>query len=150
MGLLMMGFPQLRSTALAVAAHPIGLSVGRETFANAILGGAVITLMTWMQHATSDAWPRIVAAWSIAFVLAGAPLQHAIVISVEVFAALHAGAPFGYADWLGAFGFAALGNLVGGVGLVTALRLLQIGPDGLRMEREGGVPRVPPTPDVRG
>jgi formate/nitrite transporter FocA (FNT family) len=149
MGLLMMGFPQLRATAVEIASHPVSLGLGRETFANAILGGVVITLMTWMQHSSDDAAPRIVAAWAIAFVLAGAPLQHAIVISVEIFAALHAGAGFGYADWLGTAGFAALGNMVGGVGLVTALRLLQIGPDGLRMERQGGVPRVPPTPDVR-
>jgi formate/nitrite transporter FocA (FNT family) len=148
MGVLMMGFPELRRTAVEIASHPAGLELGRATFANAVLGGVVITLMTWMQHSSSEAAPRIVAAWAIAFVLAGAPLQHAIVISVEIFAALHAGAPFGYADWLGTFAFAAVGNVVGGVGLVTALRLLQIGPDGLRMEREGGVPRVPPTPEV--
>jgi hypothetical protein len=28
-------------------------------------------------------------------------------------------------DWLGLFGLAALGNMIGGIGLVTMLRLLQ-------------------------
>jgi hypothetical protein len=48
----------------------------------------------------------------------------AIVASLVCFAALHAGAPFGYADWLGMFALAALGNLIGGLTLVTVLRLL--------------------------
>ncbi|MGH3994542.1 MAG: hypothetical protein ACRDSN_19045, partial [Pseudonocardiaceae bacterium] len=46
--------------------------------------------------------------------------------SLLCFAALQAGAPFGYADWLGMFAFAVLGNMIGGLGLVTVLRLLQV------------------------
>ena len=61
------------------------------------------------------------------FLLAAAPLNHAIVVSLEMFAALRSGAPFGYVDWLGVFAWASLGNLVGGVGLVTVLRLVQVG-----------------------
>jgi formate/nitrite transporter FocA (FNT family) len=147
MGLVMMGFPQLRAVAMRIAEHPMGLGTTREAFASAVLGGAVITLMTWMQHSTESVGAKLVSAWAIAFVLAAAPLQHVIVVSVEVVAALHAGAPFGYLDWLGTFAWAALGNVIGGVGLVTALRLLQVGPEELRQRREGG-PVLPPTPDV--
>jgi hypothetical protein len=39
---------------------------------------------------------------------------------------LQGGAPFGYGDWLGVLALAVLGNLVGGLGLVTLLRLLQV------------------------
>ena len=53
-----------------------------------------------------------------------------------VFAGLHAGAPYRYADWLGVVGWATLGNLVGGLGLVTMLRLVQVGQQRLRQERE--------------
>ena len=53
-------------------------------------------------------------------------VNHAIVGSLICFAALQAGAPFGYADWLGLFAFAVLGNMVGGLGLVTLMRLLQV------------------------
>ena len=35
-----------------------------------------------------------------AFILAAAPLNHVIVVSLEMFAALQAGAHFGYLDWL--------------------------------------------------
>jgi formate/nitrite transporter FocA (FNT family) len=52
-------------------------------------------------------------------------VNHAVVASLLCFAALHAGASFGYASWLGLLGLAILGNMVGGLGLVTILRLFQ-------------------------
>jgi formate/nitrite transporter FocA (FNT family) len=58
--------------------------------------------------------------------LAAAQLFHSILDSLLMFCALHAGAPFGYADWAGALGWSVLGNVVGGVGLVTFLRLLRV------------------------
>jgi len=54
------------------------------------------------------------------------PHRRAIVASLVCFAALQAGAPFGYPDWLGLLGFAVLGNMLDGIGLVTVLRLLQV------------------------
>jgi formate/nitrite transporter FocA (FNT family) len=149
MGLVMMGFPPLRAIAVHAAEHPVSLGITREAFANAVIAGAVITLMTWMEHSTESVAAKLVSAWAIAFVLAAAPLQHVIVISVEIFAGLHAGAPFGYADWLGAFAWAAAGNVLGGVGLVTALRLLQVGPAELHQERQGG-PTIPDPPPAGG
>jgi hypothetical protein len=68
---------------------------------------------------------KLVAAIAAAFLLGAASLTHAIVLSLDMFAWLHAGAPFGYVDWLEAFGFAAFANMVGGIGLVTTLRLAQ-------------------------
>lgn len=138
MGLVMMAFPLLRQTAVTTATHPISLGATREGFASAVLAGAVITLMTWMEHSTESVPAKLLSAWAFAFVLAAAPLHHVIVISVEIFAGLQAGAPYGYGDWLGTFAWAALGNVIGGVGLVTALRLLQVGPREVREVREGG------------
>ncbi len=127
MGLAMIAFPDLHRTAVDVGTHAMSLGIGRVAFASAIIGGAVITLMTWMEHSTDSMPARLMSAWSIAFLLAGLPLQHAIVISIEAFAALHVGAPFSYLHWLRAFGWATLGNIIGGVVFVTGLRLLQVG-----------------------
>ncbi|MEP7019552.1 MAG: formate/nitrite transporter family protein, partial [Pseudonocardiales bacterium] len=88
--------------------------------------GAVITLMTRMQHATDNLGVQLVPGILFSAVLAGGQLFHCVLDSLFMFTALVAGAPFGYLDWLGAFGWAALGNLVGGVGLVTAIRVLQV------------------------
>lgn len=69
----------------------------------------------------------LVAAVAIGVLLAGAQLFHSILDSLLMFAALHtASAPFGYLDWLSAFGWSAMGNMVGGLLLVTMLRLLQV------------------------
>jgi formate-nitrite transporter family protein len=92
-----------------------------------VLGGAAITVMTWMELGSETELGRLVAAVSVAFLLVAAPLNHVIVSSAEMFVALHYGAPFGYADMAGAAGWAVLGNAVGGLGLVTLMRFIQVG-----------------------
>jgi formate/nitrite transporter FocA (FNT family) len=135
MGVVMAGVPKLRPTAVEVAVHYSKLGLGKEAFALAILGGTVITLMTWMQRGADSMGTQLVAAVAAAFLLVAGQLNHAIVVSLLMFAALHAGAPYGYLDWLGTVSWAALGNVIGGVGLVTMLRLVQVGQDRLADER---------------
>ncbi len=135
MAVVMASSPELRQTALEVGRHPFELGIGATSFASAILGGTVITLMTWMERGTESMPAKLVAAIAAAFLLASGKLLHVIVISLEGFAALQVGAPFGYADWLGTAAWAALGNAVGGLGLVTMLRLAQVGGGVLAEER---------------
>lgn len=130
-GLIMAGQPKLRATAVELAHEYASLPVGRA-FALAVLGGLVITLMTWMERATESVPAKLAAAVSAAFLLVGGTLNHAIVVSLLLFAGLHAGAPFGYLQWLAVAAVAAAGNVIGGVGLVTVLRLVQVGPERIR------------------
>lgn len=126
-GLIIAGFPSVKKTAADAGAYYIGLGIGWRSFALALLGGAVITLMTWMQHATESLGTKLVPAVSTGFLLAGLQLNHAIVASLIIFAGLHTHmTSYGYLDWAGAAGWAALGNMVGGIALVTLLRLLQV------------------------
>ncbi len=120
-------FPKLMETAVETSAEYHASGIGATSFASAVLGGMVITLLTWLLHSTNSAPARVVAAYAFAFVLAAGPLEHSIVGSLEQFVALVQGAPFGYADWLGFVAWAALGNMVGGIGLVTTIRLVQVG-----------------------
>ena len=113
--------------------------------AGALIGGSVITLMTWMERSTESVPAKIVAAIVAAFMLAAAPLNHVIVVSLEMFAALQHGAPFGYLDWLAVAAWYTLGNMIGGVALVAGLRLVQVGPKRLASERK----REPPPTDGR-
>jgi formate/nitrite transporter FocA (FNT family) len=135
MGLIMAGQPKLRATAVEIAHEYATFPVG-QAFALAILGGLVITLMTWMERATESVPAKLAAAVSAAFLLVAGTLNHAIVVSLLTFAALHAGAPFGYQHWLGVVGLATVGNIVGGVGLVTVLRLVQVGHRRIEQIRE--------------
>jgi formate/nitrite transporter FocA (FNT family) len=135
-GMIVLAFPDLRHTILAVGTHEPKLGIGAAAFAAAVLAGALMTLMTWMEQGTDSVPARLLAVVATAFLLGAGPLNHVIVSSLEAFAALQVGAPFGYLDWLGAMGFAGLGNLIGGIGLVTLLRLVQAGGRAVAMVRE--------------
>ena len=139
---VMRGYPELSGTAVDAGYHYVQLGLGLRAFSLAVIGGAVITLMTWMQHGSNSDAASIVAAVGAGFLLGGGQLNHAIVNSLLMFAALHSGhAPFGYLQWAQTAGWAALGNVAGGVALVTVLRLLQV-PHKLREERANPAPGV--------
>jgi formate-nitrite transporter family protein len=125
--LLMLAFPELHATAIMSASHFVDLGFTGRSFALAVLAGITMTMLTWMQNGTESVGGKLVAAWAIAWLLAGAQLFHSILDSLLMFAALHTGhAPFGYFAWFKCFWWAAAGNIVGGIGLVTALRLVQV------------------------
>ena len=136
-GLVMAGFPALRGSAIEAAQGYVELGVGWSAFALALVGGMLITLMTHLQHATNSDGVRLVPAVFAGFLLGAGQVNHAIVASLVCFAALQAGAPFGYLDWLSLFVFAGIGNMLGGFGLVTILRLLQV-PHKVLAERHNG------------
>jgi formate/nitrite transporter FocA (FNT family) len=124
--LVVTGLPKLERTAVATGTHYADLGVSLRSFALAVLAGAVITLMTRMQHATESLGVQLVPAVLFGALLAAGELFHCVLDSLFMFAALISGAPFGYADWLGALCWSLLGNVVGGVVLVTAIRLLRV------------------------
>jgi formate-nitrite transporter family protein len=126
MGIVMVAFPKLNPVAVEIGSAYPKLGIGLVSFAGALLGGVVITLMTWMEQGTQSVPAKLLCAIVAAFLLAAAPLNHVIVVSLEMFAALQAGAHFGYLDWLGMSAWFGLGNIIGGVGLVTVLRLVQV------------------------
>jgi formate/nitrite transporter FocA (FNT family) len=134
-GLTLAAVPTLRATAIKAGVHYTSMGIGWRSFASGLLGGGAITLMTWMQNSEHSIVGKLAAAISIAFVLAAGGLNHAIVASLLMFSAIHAHGPFGYLDWAGAASWAALANIVGGLGLVTVLRLVQIGREAVELER---------------
>jgi formate/nitrite transporter FocA (FNT family) len=119
--------PKLDAVAITTGRHYAELGVSWRTFWLAVLAGAVITLMTRMQHASDSLVVKIVPAIAMPFLLVGGELFHSIVDSAFMFAGLTTGhAPYGWGDWAGALGWSIFGNLVGGLGLVTAARLLRV------------------------
>lgn len=121
--------------AIESAQFHLDLSIPKA-FTLGVIGGAAITLMTWMERGSKTEFGKIVAAISVAFLLAATPLNHVIIVSLEIFAALHSGASFGYADWARIAALATLANMVGGLLLVTVLRLIQVGGERITEEQE--------------
>jgi formate-nitrite transporter family protein len=142
MWLIVTAFPDLRAQTLESAEHFVLAPLSWETACLAILGGATITLMTRMQHGTDSTTAKMVAAVAGAFLLAGLEMFHSILDSLLIFGALHTGeAPFGYGDWAVWFAWAAPLNMVGGLLLVTLLRVVRSGEriveEREEVEREG-------------
>ena len=125
MWLVVRAFPELRATAIESATHFVDSPLDLRSASLAFLAGIGITLMTRMQHGTTSDPAKIVAAVVGALVLAGLQLYHSILDSLIIFAALHAGAPFGYGSWLAWFWYTTLLNVVGGLVVVTFLRLVR-------------------------
>jgi len=125
MWLVVHALPDLRATAIESATTFVTAPLDLESAALAFLAGIAITLMTRMQHGTTSDPAKIVAAFAGGLVLAGLQLFHSILDSLVVFAALHAGAPFGYGDWLAWFWYTTLLNMAGGLLVVTMLRLVR-------------------------
>lgn len=125
MWLVMAAFPEWGGTVIDSAAHYALAPLSVQTAALAVLGGSTITLMTRMQHGTDSMAGKIVAAVGCGFVLAGLPLFHSVLDSLIIFGAIHAGAAFGYLQWWNWFWYTALFNVIGGLVLVTALRLVR-------------------------
>jgi formate/nitrite transporter FocA (FNT family) len=126
--------PDLKSVARETGKHYADLGVNLHSLALAVVAGLVITLMTRMQHSTDSIGVQLVPAILFGALLAGGQLFHSILDSQLMFAALHSGASFGYLDWASALGWSVLGNIIGGVGLVTFLRLARV-PGKIKEER---------------
>jgi formate/nitrite transporter FocA (FNT family) len=125
MWLVVRALPDLGKTAVESARTFVDAPLDVQSVCLAVLAGSFITLMTRMQHGANSEVGKVAAAISGAFLLAGLMLFHSILDSLIIFGALHAGAPFGYADWLDWFWYTALLNMVGGLGVVTLLRLVR-------------------------
>lgn len=119
-------FPSLRAQAVTSARYYIDSGINVRSFCLALLAGAAITLLTRMHNGTTSDVAKLVATVGSAFLLAGVRLFHSILDSLLAFAALDTGhAPFGYLDWLGWLSLTVAGNVIGGLGLTTLLRLVR-------------------------
>ncbi|GAB3259456.1 formate/nitrite transporter family protein [Arthrobacter pigmenti] len=125
MWFVMQAFPEWEGTITKSADHFIGAPFNLQTMCLAILGGSTITLMTRMQHGTDSEPAKIVAAVVGGFLLAGLQLFHSILDSLLIFGAIQAGADITYLQWLGWFGYTLLFNILGGLMLVTSLRVIR-------------------------
>ncbi|GHF32686.1 formate/nitrite transporter FocA (FNT family) [Amycolatopsis bartoniae] len=126
-GMVVVALPELRDTAAATGMHYATLGTSWRSLVLAVLAGAVITLMTRMQHSTNDMGVKLVAAVAMPFLLVGAQLFHSVLDSIVMFAGLLGGsAHYSWGDWALALAWSSLGNVLGGIGLVTSIRLLRV------------------------
>ena len=94
-------------------------------FCSAIIGGALITAMTWMIEGVGTVGGRIIVAWIAGTLLALASLNHVIVVTLELIFGLRLGTEVTLGETGLNFAIAAAGNMIGGLVFVTLTRTSQ-------------------------
>ena len=117
--------PEGTPTALNELANHIDDLDLWSAFCSAIIGGALITAMTWMVEGVGTVGGRIIVAWIAGTVLALASLNHVIVVTLELIFGMRFGTTISFEDTAVNFGIAAAGNMVGGQLFVTLTRTSQ-------------------------
>ena len=94
-------------------------------FAKGIIGGWLIALVAWMVSASHWTIGQIAVTWMLTFIVGAGHFSHCIASSAEIIAAIMSGHLHfsSYFQWLLP---ATLGNVVGGVSIVSLLNFGQV------------------------
>ncbi len=132
-GALLFSFLAVRTPSLMPgykeALIKLGLgALGNTTgfiFWSGVIGGWIIALVAWIVSASHWTIGQVVIVWMLTFVVGIGHFAHCIATSGEILAAVWAGnAPIlSYVHWLL---FATLGNIAGGVSIVSLLNYGQV------------------------
>lgn len=148
MWMVMTAFPELHSIAAETGSTFATSGLTLQTFLLAMLAGSTMTLLTRMRIGTTNDVARVIASVAVAFLVAGLGMFHSVLDTLFIFGGIHAGASYGYGQWIAFFGWALLGNLVGGIGLTTFLRLIRSHERLYEWRRTGApAPYHPPQPE---
>lgn len=116
--------PRSAQELVALGVSAIG---GTATFFfwSGVIGGWLIALVAWMVTASHWTIGQIAVVWLLTFIVGAGGFSHCIATSGEILSAVVSGnlAPTFYLHWLL---FATLGNIVGGVTIVTLLNYGQV------------------------
>jgi len=110
---------------VAVADHLVERSVA-ASFASAVLGGALVALLSFMLQAVDSAGARISVSFMVGFLLALGPFDHVVVTVLHVLFGLLFGDAIGWWALAEVFAVSTAGNVVGGLGLVTLSHVTQV------------------------
>lgn len=117
--------PHGSERALRTVAEEITAKDVAPAFANAIVGGSLVTLLSFLLQAVDQVLSRMVVAYLVGFLLAAGPFAHVVVTALHLLFGLLLGAPIGIDDIAADTAIAVAGNLLGGLGFVTLTHVAQ-------------------------
>ena len=118
--------PHGSSDVLTKIAEEIAGKSWAATLARAVLAGALITLLSYLLEACNSIASRILVAFMVGTFLALGPFDHVIVSALHVVFGIWLGGHVGYGDLLANIGLATVGNVVGGLFLITFTHAAQV------------------------
>ncbi len=115
---------EVLSQLVQLGVHASSGSFG-HFFWSGVIGGWIIALVAWVVTASHWTIGQLVMVWFLTFIVGIGKFAHCIATSGEILSAVIAGAvtTSGYFEWLLA---AVLGNIVGGVIIVSVLNFGQV------------------------
>lgn len=125
--LLVIAFPHYHDVFISTAEAYVVDRPWPAAVALAVLAGSTITLITRMQQGTDNDVAGMVMALISGMLVVGMGMLHGALNSIIMFAAMHAGWDYSYADWLAWFAWVIPANMVGGLLIITIPRLVRVG-----------------------
>lgn len=118
--------PGAANEALVSFAEEIAAKSWTATLARAVLAGALITLLSYMTKAVNSVVASILVAFMVGFFLAVGPFDHVVVSGLHLLAGVWLSDAVGYGDLLVNLAVSAVGNLAGGLLLITLTHTAQV------------------------
>jgi formate/nitrite transporter FocA (FNT family) len=94
-------------------------------FADAISGGVLVTLLSFLLGTTDSIGSRMGLAYVVGFLLALGPFDHVVVTALHILFGMLFGAPIPVGSALETIAIVTAGNLVGGIGIGTSTHIVQ-------------------------
>jgi len=117
--------PPAAAAALVTTAETVAGRQPAAAFGSAVIGGALVALLSFLLQAVDTAGARISLSFMVGFLLALGPFHHVVVTVVHVYVGMLFGGNVGYATLAEILAVSTAGNLVGGLGLVTLSHVTQ-------------------------
>ena len=96
------------------------------TLARAVMAGALLTLLSYLLEATNTVAARIMVAYMVGFVLALGPFDHVVVSALHLLFGVWLSETVGYAALAKNIGLSTIGNMAGGLLLITLTHTAQV------------------------
>lgn len=112
--------------ALGRTAEEIVHRPTKAVFASAIVGGALVSLLSFLLEGVNTVGSRISLAYLVGFLLALGPFDHVVVTAIHVYFGMLFDPVIGYQTLVETIAVATAGNFVGGLGLVTFTHVTQV------------------------
>jgi formate-nitrite transporter family protein len=128
LGALLLSIITARTPSLDPAVRAALLRLGTEAalgsfsqlFWSGVIGGWLVALVAWLVSASHDTVSQIAVTWLLTFVLGIGGFAHSVASGAEILTAVVSGR-VGTGDFVGWLVPAVLGNIVGGVFIVSLL-----------------------------
>jgi formate/nitrite transporter FocA (FNT family) len=117
--------PPAAAEAIASTAHGIASRTVLVGFVSAVIGGVLVASLSYALHGAGSVASRLLVAYAVGALLAAGPFDHVVVTVLHLFAGLRTGADIEAGRLVELGAIVILGNLVGGVGLVTLSHVAQ-------------------------